>query len=74
MNVRKVFILSLACVLVVAPIGLAQANDAHHPGGGAATKQAAAAKKKIKAPKKNVGAQKQSAALAPTEPSGGRYG
>jgi hypothetical protein len=50
-NIRLALALSLASALGVAPIGLAQANDAHHRGASATTKQVT--KKKSKMPKKS---------------------
>jgi hypothetical protein len=64
-TIRMILALTVASMLVVAPIGSVQANDAHHPGAGAATKQSPAAKKKVKTLKNSVGSQKQSSLGAP---------
>jgi len=51
--VQMILTLSIASMLVVAPVELVQAVDAHHPAQGSATKKAPPiAKKKIKASKK----------------------
>lgn len=63
MNSIRLSALLVAAVIVIAPIGAVQANDAHHPGS-AATKQVPA-KAKAKTPKTNVRALKQSGVLAP---------
>ncbi len=61
-NVRLALALSLASMLAFAPAGSAFANDAHHPGTSATTKQTPAAKKKIK---KTSAARKQTGLQAP---------
>ncbi len=62
-TIRNLLALAVAGMLVIAPIGAVQANDAHHPGN-AATQQVPA-KAKGKTLRTNVRALKQSGALAP---------
>lgn len=75
-TVRMLLGLTVASMLVFAPVGSVQANDAHHPAAGAATKQNPATVKKAKALKNKVGGQKQSSLGAPlvTEPLSGTHG
>ncbi len=63
MNRIRLLTLMVAAALAIAPIGVVQANDAHHPGS-AATKQVPA-KAKGKTLKTNIRALKQSGVLAP---------